>query len=128
MMRKALAVSEKPDKSRPMVRKSAPRPSELRSSSAKPVSAVVLSDSRFNSAVRLCARNSSARCSASLRSSICRHMSFRSPGLSVTLVLRYALNIDQLLRFKAGQQMPVLDTSTAQRNAPCERKTRRSGE
>ena len=55
-MRKALAVSEKPLKTRPMVPNSAPRPLELRSSSTKPVSAMVPSDSRFSSAVRLRSR------------------------------------------------------------------------
>ena len=71
MMRKALAVSEKPLKIRPMVPKSAPRPSELRSSRTKPVSAMVLSDSRFSSAVRFLSRKPSARCSASRLSSAC---------------------------------------------------------
>ena len=82
MMRKALAVSEKPLKTRPMVPKSAPRPAELRSSSTKPVSAMVLSDRRFSSAVRLRSRKPSARCSASLLSSACKASpeAFRNPG------------------------------------------------
>lgn len=79
MMRKALAVSLKPLKTRPMVPNRAPRPSELRSSSTKPVRAMVLSDSRLSSAVRFFSRNSSARCSASRLSSVCA----RSRGAKV---------------------------------------------
>ena len=71
MMRKALAVSENPLNTRPVVPNRARRPSEFLSNRMKPVRAIVPSESRFSSAVRFFSLNASARWRASLLSSVC---------------------------------------------------------
>ena len=72
MMRKAFAVSERPEANLASVLKKCARPSVLRNNMPKMRLAVVLSDKTFSIDCRLRSLYSFARCIASLFNSICR--------------------------------------------------------
>lgn len=73
MIRKALAVSDKPDANLARVRKKWARPSVLRRRMQKISVAVVLSDSTLSMDCLFRSLYSLAMCLASRRNSICRH-------------------------------------------------------